>query len=68
MNGARRVPFPKWLDQARRAQARRWARMTPEEIAAEIHRGAEEARKMVAGAARHRSRGSSHPKKGSYAA
>jgi hypothetical protein len=42
--------------------------MTPEEIAAEIHRGAEEARKMVAGAARHRSRGSSHPKKGSYAA
>ena len=30
--------FPAWLDRARKADSRRYAKMTPEEVAADINR------------------------------
>lgn len=37
MREPRKIPFPQWLDRVRRADARRWAEMSPEEVALDIH-------------------------------
>ena len=40
-------PFPAWLDRVRRANSRRHAKMSPKERIADIHRGAQEAWKLL---------------------
>ena len=51
MSEPRKPPFPAWLDRVRRRDARRWAKMTPEEIAADINRRGEKAEMRTAGVA-----------------
>lgn len=63
MSEPRKPPFPAWLDRVRRRDARRWAKMTPEEIAADINcRGEKAEMRTVGVAARGRHRTSSHGK------
>ena len=54
MSEPRKTPFPAWLDRIRRADARRWAKMSPEEIAADIHERAKRPTPLLSLKQRHR--------------
>ncbi len=48
MKETHRPPFPAWLDKARRRDARRWAKMSGEEMLTDIHQRAQEALEWAA--------------------